>query len=180
MDKKELRQHIKEKKKTFEETTLKVWSESLFQHIEKLPEFIAADTVFLYHSMKGEVYTHTFINKWYKEKNIILPVVKEDNLELRFFEGEDSLDLSDYGILEPVGKKLDDFRQIQLSLIPGIAFDKKKNRLGRGKGYYDRTLPLLNSYNVGICFDFQLVEKIPTDPFDQKMDCLCTENGLIH
>jgi 5-formyltetrahydrofolate cyclo-ligase len=59
---------------------------------------------------------------------------------------------------------------VELAIVPGIAFDRSNHRLGRGRGYYDRLLPQLNSYILGICFDFQLFDAIPYDEYDVPMD----------
>ena len=73
--------------------------------------------------------------------------------------------------MEPTGEVFDNYTDIDLAVIPGVAFDKDGNRMGRGKGYYDRLLPKLgNTYKIGICLPFQLVEKIPTDEHDVRMD----------
>lgn len=85
-----------------------------------------------------------------------------------------------FGIEEPTGALLEDYSQIELAIIPGVSFDGKGNRLGRGKGYYDRLLPLLRSYNIGICFQFQVCQEIPTEIFDKKMDEVWTENGRLY
>jgi len=123
----------------------------LLNKLEQHPLFIAAKTVLLYYSLGDEVQTHDFIEKWYRQKDILLPVVKGDILELRRYT----------------------------AIIPGVSFDKNGNRLGRGKGYYDRLLPQLHSYNVGICFDFQVSDEIPTESFDKPMHEVWTEKGKI-
>lgn len=64
-------------------------------------------------------------------------------------------------------------------IIRGVSFDARGNRLGRGKGYYDKLLPLLHSYNIGICYNFQVNEKLPVEPFDRRMDEVWTENGIL-
>ena len=70
------------------------------------------------------------------------------------------------------------FDEIELGIIPGVSFDKQGNRLGRGKGYYDKLLPLLpHAYNIGICYRFQAREEIPAEPFDRQMDEVWTEEG---
>ena len=68
---------------------------------------------------------------------------------------------------------------IDLIVVPGVAFDRERNRLGRGKGYYDRLLSQLKASAIGICFDFQLKGQIPTEPFDRKMDLVITEKEII-
>ena len=79
---------------------------------------------------------------------------------------------------EPGGEDFTDYEEIELGIIPGVSFDRQGNRLGRGKGYYDKLLPLLtHSYNIGICYRFQAQEEIPAEPFDRPMDEVWTEEG---
>lgn len=144
--------------------------------LEAHPAFRQAQTVLLYHSLKDEVQTHAFIEKWSKRKRIILPVVAGDVLELRVYTGPDDLRRGSYGIEEPVGQAFTDYAAIDLAVIPGVAFDREGHRLGRGKGYYDKLLPLLPSaLKVGLCFPFQLLEEVPAEPFDICMDLVITQ-----
>lgn len=125
----------------------------------------------LYHSLKDEVDTHAFIRKWSREKRILLPVVTGDDLELRLYTGPEDLTIGAYGIEEPTGALFTDYSTIDLIVVPGVAFDRDGNRLGRGKGYYDRLLPRIPSaYKIGICFPFQVVDEVPAEPFDIRMD----------
>ena len=124
--------------------------------------------------MKDEVQTHDFIEKWSKNKRILLPVVVENDLELRLYSGTQSLCIGSYGIEEPVGKAFTDYHSIDLVVVPGVAFDASGHRLGRGKGYYDRLLPHIPAYKAGICFPFQLVEEVPSEEFDIRMDAVIT------
>lgn len=84
-----------------------------------------------------------------------------------------------FGIDEPTGETVTDLSAIDIAIIPGVGFDKQGNRLGRGKGYYDRLLPKLQSYNIGICFSFQVIPAVPVEPFDHPMDEVWTEEGCI-
>ena len=61
-------------------------------------------------------------------------------------------------------------------IVPGVAFDLQHNRLGRGRGFYDRLLSSLSAPKVGICFDFQLIDTVPTEPFDRLMDSVVSES----
>ena len=73
--------------------------------------------------------------------------------------------------MEPSGELFDDYAAIDLAVVPGMAFDIQNNRLGRGKGYYDRMLPkLVNAYKIGVCFSFQRLPGIPAEGNDVKMD----------
>lgn len=152
-------------------------STALLEQIEQHPRFIEATTVLLYHSLPDEVQTHDFVEKWYKQKKILLPVVKGEILKLCHYTGKSCLKQGAYGIEEPTGEAFTDYKVIELALIPGVSFDKHGNRLGRGKGYYDKLLPLLQSYNIGICYQFQAREEIPAEPFDRSMNEVWTEEG---
>lgn len=152
----------------------------MLEKLEQHPKFVSARTVLLYYSLGDEVQTHDFVEKWHRQKTILLPVVKGDVLELRVYTGKRSLKTGEaYHIEEPIGEAFTAYDKIDFSVIPGVSFDAQGNRLGRGKGYYDKLLPLLPSYNIGICYDFQVSEKIPTEPFDRIMDEVWTENGKL-
>jgi 5-formyltetrahydrofolate cyclo-ligase len=97
-----------------------------------------------------------------------LPVVSGNDLIIKVFSGK--FRLGAFGIREPVGETINDYGQIELAVIPGMAFDRSGNRLGRGKGYYDRFVPQLSAYKIGLCFPFQLVDNVPADTYDQLMD----------
>lgn len=155
-------------------------SVALLEKLEQHPKFASAHTVLLYYSLGDEVQTHDFVEKWYRQKTILLPVVKGDILELRIYAGKQSLKTGEaYHIEEPTGETFTAYEKIDFSIIPGVSFDTQGNRLGRGKGYYDKLLPLLHSYNIGICYGFQVSEKIPAEPFDQVMNEVWTENGRL-
>ena len=122
-------------------------------------------------NLPDEVNTHDFIRKWSVQKQILLPVVIGNELELRRYTGPQDLKKGAYGIEEPVGEPFTDYASVDLAIIPGVAFDAHGNRLGRGKGYYDRLLPRLpHTYKIGICFPFQLLEEVPTEALDVRMD----------
>lgn len=124
--------------------------------------------------MKDEVQTHSFIEKWSQTKRIVLPVVVGDVLELRLYTGPADLAIGSYGIAEPIGEPFTDYADIHLVVVPGVAFDAAGHRLGRGKGYYDKLLPLIAAPKIGICFPFQLIEEVPAEPFDICMNAVIT------
>lgn len=150
-------------------------SAEILAALEAHPAFRAASTVLLYHSLKDEVDTHEFIRKWSRKKRILLPVVVGDDLELRIYTRPEDMTIGAYGIDEPTGELFTDYAAIDFIAVPGVAFDRSGNRLGRGKGYYDRLLPRIPSaYKAGICFPFQLVEEVPAEAFDIRMDEVIT------
>jgi 5-formyltetrahydrofolate cyclo-ligase len=174
-NKKELRQEMARQKAGLTPDERLHLSAPLLAALESHPAFGAASTVLLYHSLPDEVDTHAFVRKWWRAKRLLLPVVVGADLELREYKGEESMALGRFGIEEPVGKAFTDYGGIDLAVVPGVAFDRRGNRLGRGRGYYDRLLPSLPStYKIGICFPFQLVEEVPAEPFDIRMDEVLT------
>lgn len=156
-------------------TTLQSQSAETLAALEAHPAFRAAHTVLLYHSLPDEVHTHDFIARWSGKKQVLLPVVTGDDLVLRKYTAPEDLAQGAYGIEEPTGELFTDYEAIDFIAVPGVAFDRKGNRLGRGKGYYDRLLPRIPSaFKAGICFPFQMVEEVPSEPFDIRMDEIIT------
>lgn len=86
-----------------------------------------------------------------------------------------------FGVLEPdLDSPVVDHHHIQGLLIPGVAFNKDGHRLGKGKGFYDKTLQHFSGLKVGICFDFQISKQtLPIEEHDMRMDFLITDKGLI-
>ncbi|MCK5776849.1 MAG: 5-formyltetrahydrofolate cyclo-ligase [Bacteroidales bacterium] len=146
-------------------------SNRILQQIEETEIFQQAKTVMVYWSMDDEVFTHDFVQKWAKHKTIILPVVNGDQLELKVFSGLQNLISGDrFGIPEPKGELFTAANDIDLIIVPGVAFDNDGNRMGRGKAYYDKLLRASKAYKMGICFPFQIFDTIPYDELDVRMD----------
>lgn len=169
--KRELRAKVKSIKKQISVEEKQKKSKQILTKIEREKNFIDSNTVMIYWSMDDEVFTHDFVKKWAAKKQIILPSVRGDNLILKTFnEVESMIDGEKYGIPEPKGDEYSEKEKIELIIVPGVAFDKQNNRMGRGKAYYDKLLKTTKAYKIGICFDFQLFDNVPTDEFDIKMD----------
>lgn len=179
MDKQTLRKEILSLRNDHTAETLAAWSLTIMQQIENHSAFKSAQTVFIYHGMPGEVQTADFIRRWAEYKRFILPVVDGKELRLCQYTGDENLKQSNWGIMEPVGQSFEHLEQIDVSIVPGLAFDYRMNRLGYGRGYYDRTLSKLRTYNIGVCFDFQLIDHVPTEAHDLTMDEILTESHQI-
>ena len=169
MDKKELRAQIKALKKQHTKEQLQEQSEQILAKLEQHPDFVNAEKVMLYNALPDEVQTLNFLQKWHLRKKIILPTVVGDDIVPVEYAKETTFAVGDFNILEPQNEPYSgDF---DLIVVPGVAFDRKGNRLGRGKGYYDRFLSQhLDVKRIGICFDFQMVDEVPAEPFDIRMD----------
>lgn len=172
-DKKELRKQIRLLKRQFSLEEKKAKSHSVWEAIEQNEHFKNAQVVLAYWSMEDEVYTHEFVVKWSTQKTLLLPSVRGEELDIRYFEGEELLRPGEgYEIPEPIGGIFENLDQIDLIIVPGVAFDGNGNRLGRGKGYYDKILKQTIAYKIGVCFDFQFLEQIPVEEHDIKMDAV--------
>jgi 5-formyltetrahydrofolate cyclo-ligase len=145
------------------------------------PVFAAANRIAAYISMAGEVPTAGLIAAARSlGKTIVLPrVVGRNHLELHHWEGEPLLPGS-FGIGEPPANAPQVAPdQIDLFLVPGLAFDLSGGRLGMGKGYYDRLLPQSAGFRVGLCWECQLLPEVPMEPHDQRVQGICTERRLL-
>ena len=177
MDKKELRRQIREAKKLVPLEEKLRRSAPIMNQVEQLPQFQQASTVLLYWSMDDEVQTHSFVERWYRQKVLLLPCVVGDDLVLRRYTGPECMRAGEqFGIGEPTGPVFDAYDSIDLIIVPGVAFDRQMNRMGRGRGFYDRLLKTTpHAFKVGVAFDFQMVEEVPVEPFDVPMDAVVSE-----
>lgn len=154
-------------------------SEEVLSVLEIVGVFQDAKHILIYNAMEGEVATRNFIERWQEEKDFYLPVTYKNDILFRKFTSETEFLESKFGVFEPIGEDISDYSFVDLVIVPGVAFDRKMNRVGYGKGYYDKFLSKINAPKVGICFDFQLLDAVPTESHDIKMDYLVSENDLI-
>tara|TARA_B100001123_G_scaffold240081_1_gene268563 strand:+ start:800 stop:1369 length:570 start_codon:yes stop_codon:yes gene_type:complete len=119
-----------------------------------------------------------------KNFKIALPVVKSaTKMSFKLWSYREPLHVNNFGILEP--KPTNQDITPDLTLVPLVAFDKKLNRIGYGKGYYDRSLKEINKIKknklfLGVAYSFQKCKKIPVNNNDFKLDYIFTERGIIN
>lgn len=152
-----------------------------------LPIYKEARLIMAYVPLKGEVDLLGMLRNAKGNKRICFPVMNLKDNSLQVFEVDDldgQLVRGPYGVMEPdvnVCKKVR-LQEIDLILVPGIGFDKSKNRLGRGAGFYDRFLKNndLSAKKIGVAFDFQLLDSLPCDPvLDEKVDMVVSESRIF-
>jgi len=174
--KQELRRLIRQRKAAMPHEQLQAMSEVICRQVMASLPWHEADTLLLYHSLPDEVDTAMLIREAETSgKQVLLPVVVGDVLELRSYEGPHSLQSGPYGILEPTGPLFlpAEYGRISLAVVPGMAFDDDGHRLGRGRGYYDKLLPLLvSACKMGICWQFQMLDQVPSVEHDVVMNCV--------
>lgn len=129
--------------------------------------------ILAYSALPDEVPTQQLLDNLVRQgKTVLLPrVVNDTDMELRRYTGQHDLSKGAYGIMEPTGPIFTDYSTIDVAVIPGMAFDAEGHRLGRGKGYYDRLfarVPYI--YKLGLCYSWQMVDRVPCDAHDILMD----------
>ncbi|GHU92506.1 hypothetical protein FACS189479_01660 [Spirochaetia bacterium] len=141
-------------------------------------------TILLFLSMNNEIDTQPLLEAAFEAgKKIFTPRVKGDDLVFRRIHSPEGPWIAGpYGIREPVasndGGSLSQADFPALIIVPGLAFDLGGNRLGRGRGYYDRFLAVLDAAGreytaIGLCMASQIVPEVPAEDFDKKMDGVC-------
>ncbi len=176
--KQELRTIVRNLKKAIPFDEKKARSADIWRKVLELSCMRGAKTVLLYWSMNDEVYTHDVVQALAETEMVLLPVVDGDDLRIKQFRGLDNMRAGEqFGIGEPTG---DDYSgPIDVIVVPGVAFDRHCNRMGRGRGFYDRLLKTADAVKIGVAFDFQLFDSIPTEPFDVRMNCVVSETETL-
>lgn len=175
LTKKQIRSKILLRLKTQKEDSRERKSQIIKNRLLRTQGFKQAKIVMFYLSFDGEVNTAEMI-KLAKRlgKKVAVPVCNQRCTSIHpcFLSDRGKLAKGPYGISEPVTKQFIDPRQIDLVVVPGVSFDKKGNRLGRGKGYYDRFLKTLpaKTHSIGLAFDFQILPKIPATTNDVSVN----------
>lgn len=179
MKKEEIRRRIRARKAMLTDDERRSAADAVFATLERSVAFMLADNILLYHSLADELSTRDFIDKWSGRKHFFLPRVNGVNLEVLPYQ-RSGLRLGAFQIEEPEGDDVRDISEIELVVVPGVAYDRRGNRVGRGRGYYDRLLASTRAVKVGVGYDFQLVDDgIDAEPHDVAVDLVVTEHELI-
>lgn len=187
-DKKNARLAVKRLLSLLSDGYLKNADNKIREHLLSLEGFQKSKTIMTYLSMEGEVGTLDFAGEVLKrKKRLIVPRVQvhaKALLACEISNLEEGLVPSRYGILEPDKahiRQIDPY-EIEFHVIPGLAFDKKGHRLGRGGGYYDRFLSGISpdAMTIGVCYECQILESVPCDSRDMPVRCVVTEKEIIY
>lgn len=187
MDKGELRREIKHKRETFHKELKNEADRKIREALFKSDVFRNSKTVFIYVNMDLEVNTVEIIRELIKSNKVVavpkvIPINKKE-IQMKALKIDSLLQLNEsgaYGILEPSIDCEDISEEVDLIIIPGLAFDVKGNRLGYGGGFYDRFLSKYpNSKRVALCYDFQILDEIPHEFFDEKVQTIISDKRII-
>lgn len=185
--KSELRKKIHIKREVLSKEQVAQKSENIFNQLYSSLLYNGANTIMTYVSIGKEADTHNFIRRAIKEgKHIVIPVCVPETKKMiasRVIDFENDLQEGSWGLLEPKKETLRPISssQIDLIIVPGLAFTKAGHRLGYGGGYYDRFLSSLtrNVPSIALAYELQLVDHLPVENFDIPMDYILTEKEWI-
>lgn len=153
---------------------------NLTKKILNLKEYKESKTVFIYVSYGSEISTIDLIKEALREKTVLVPYCVDNfgKMIAVKIKSMDDLEAGMYNIKEP--KSHTEYEgNIDLTIVPGVAFSKEGYRIGYGKGYYDRFLKNHKTFSVGICHDELLFDKVPYDEYDIKLDKIITKKEEI-
>lgn len=148
------------------------------------PEFKKAETVMVFLSLPGEIDTSPIVLRcWQDRKRVLAPKVSWNQrrmLPVEIRSLTDDLMVTGMGIREPISGIPFPISLLDMVIVPGMGFDGKGNRLGRGRGFYDRFLahPEFKGIACGLAFEQQVLDEIPTGPLDRAIDMLVTDKKV--
>jgi len=153
------------------------WTEQLIEHLSHFLKNRSGDWC-LYQALDSEISLAQLLSE---VSNITWVYPKVIGDKLHFFEPRSGFQKAYAGIREPVTENAREvsIQEISGFLVPGLGFDQKGVRIGKGKGYYDKALQSFSGETVGISFSSLIVDELPSDPWDVKMKWLATEKGIL-
>ena len=173
MDKKGLRRAMRELNRSLLAEERAAASRRIFARVESLPQFGAARCVAAFCALDDEPATREVLDRWLKSGlRVVVPRVEGD--EMQFYDyAPEEVACGSFGIAEPTSEaRLCRPSEIDLVVVPGVAFTREGLRLGRGKGYYDKYLAQSDfcAYTVGVGYAHQLTQNLPIEPHDRRLD----------
>lgn len=189
MDKKEMRKKFLLDRNMLTEDQVCIKSKAIIRKLMDSEWYGKSKSIMSYISFNHEVATKDLISHALEhEKRVLVPITDKVSKKLILSELKDfsiELQLGTYGILEPKPefvRRVEDYRLLDLVIVPGLVFAQNGHRVGYGGGYYDKLLEVLDrrTISIGVAYAFQVVDKLPAEVFDQKVDYIITENGIIH
>ena len=163
-----MRELLVQKRRMLPSAERAMFSEQVLQQLEQMHCFRDAKAVLLYYPVQNELDVLPLVKKYKREKTLLFPVSHRRGMTVHPYAGNEQMHRGKFGIPEPTTPAYEG--KIDLIVVPGVAFDAKGRRLGRGGGYYDRFIKKqTHAVLVGVGYDFQLVDEVPTARHDQRV-----------
>lgn len=184
-NKQEIRKKLLARRKSLSKEEYAEKSALIIQSLKKQNEFAEAETVHCYISISqnNEVDTLGLIRDMLlKMKRVVVPVMNAAKGTLKHIElvNFNQLTTNAWGVLEPAGGMEVPINELEVIIVPMVGGDRNKNRIGYGKGFYDRFLRQVSCPKIGLLFENCLVEELPVEPFDVPLDKLVTEGRTVN
>ncbi len=182
MNKNELRKKMKGLRRAVTREEKKLMSGAIYDTLFRLEPFLRARTVCSYLSAFNEPDTIRIIKElWFRGCAVAVPITHTDTelLSLSYLNAIKDLSEGAYKIKKPTIIKEALISEMDAILVPGLAFDRGGNRLGFGKGCYDKLLAGSRVLKIGLCYGFQITDAVPAEKHDVKMDYIITEKETI-
>lgn len=177
-EKQKIRRQMMERRNGMVTEEVERLSRQVQEHVVGSKEFALARTVGAYYAVGSEVRTSFLVDAARnRSKKVALPRIEGERIVFYEFADGDLVE-GKFGIREPRPSASVD--NIDLVLVPGIAFDYNGCRIGYGKGYYDRFLSMQRCFSMGLAYSFQVVDELPRGRFDRKLSSLATESGIMY
>lgn len=175
--KKSIRKLIFSRRKEASDIEIAGKSEQIFRKVREREEYVRAQAVYAYMDFNREVMTRRFIRQaWEDGKQVAVPKVVGKDLVFYVLEDFSQLEQGYFGIEEPArGERA--CREDALMIVPGVAFDPQRHRIGYGQGFYDRYLSVHREHTtIAVAFDFQVLDRVPAEAADICPSLLITES----
>lgn len=177
-EKNKIRELLTQKRRLLTADDIATFSAQVVEHLEQLPCFQTAKSVMIYYPTHNELDVLSLIKKYKREKTFLLPVSHRHYMEACPYEGNAKMHRGKFNIPEPTTPPF--AGKIDLIIMPGVAFDKHGSRLGHGRGYYDKFIAVnRSSVRIGVGYDFQLINHVPTRWYDKRVNYVVTPSKVV-
>ena len=170
-DKRKIRQAVRAEIAKLSDEEKKSLSAQIFSELDNSNEVCNASVIALFISLPDEPQTANFIEQLLsKNKRVVVPRIEGE--EMNFYDISEGVSEGAFGIMEPIATSPILPAEIDVMIVPGVAFTRNGARLGRGKGFYDKYLSHkdFHAYTIGVCYPCQVVENLPTEEHDKQLD----------
>jgi len=181
MTKLEIRRNMRDLKSKLPASEIQMHSDYISKQLLQTSAYIHCNQLFCYVSFNQEVITTNILKTaLFEKKKVAVPKIIGDEMKFYYIKSLEELNLGTHGILEPNTEveAIPQRDELNLVIVPGLAFDLNRNRIGYGKGYYDRYFTKYNEIpmkKIALTYDFQVLEELPIDNYDKKIDQIITQ-----
>lgn len=177
--KRDVRDFFTKKRNELSKKEIRTKSNLIEKNLFNFPHFKKATNVMFFVSFKKEPFTHDMIDHALKNKVVLAPKIFGEALIPCKLTSSRAVSNQQFNVPEPTEEDFFPVKKIDLVIVPGLAFTKEGDRIGYGKGYFDRFLEKTSAYKIGLCFDEFITKELPIERHDIKMNTVITDKRVI-